>query len=101
MIIDAQITFCIPGGELFVGGRSGNGAVEDNIRLCEFAYKNLDKITEIAPTMDTHLMAQIFHRHFWINDKDENPEPMSNITYDDVKNGIWKVNPAAAACPPN
>ncbi|MCK4451769.1 MAG: isochorismatase, partial [Anaerolineae bacterium] len=52
--VDVQNTFCIPGFELFVGGRSGTGAVDDNRRLCEFIYRNLDVITHIAPTMDTH-----------------------------------------------
>jgi hypothetical protein len=36
ILIDVQNTFCIPDFELAVGGRSGRGAVEDNIRLCEF-----------------------------------------------------------------
>ena len=54
LAIDVQNTFCIPGYELFVGGRSGTGAVNDNIRLCEFIYRNLAEITEIALTMDTH-----------------------------------------------
>ena len=35
LLIDAQNTFCIPEFELYVGGRSGRGAVEDNVRLCE------------------------------------------------------------------
>ncbi|MBW3586535.1 MAG: isochorismatase, partial [Cyanobacteria bacterium 0813] len=30
LIIDAQNTFCLPEFELFVGGRSGSGAVDDN-----------------------------------------------------------------------
>jgi hypothetical protein len=33
LLIDVQNTFCIPGFELFVGGRSGRGAVDDNRRL--------------------------------------------------------------------
>ncbi|MGB5595777.1 MAG: isochorismatase, partial [Crocosphaera sp.] len=54
LIIDAQNTFCIPDFELFVAGKSGNGAVEDNIRLCQFIYRNLGFITTIAATIDTH-----------------------------------------------
>ena len=34
--VDVQNTFCIPGFELFVAGRSGTTAVDDNRRLCEF-----------------------------------------------------------------
>ncbi len=96
LIIDAQNTFCIPDFELFVGGRSGSGAVEDNVRLCEFIYKNLGAITAIAPTMDTHTAMQIFHPIFWINDSGDRPSPASNISFLDVEKGAWKVNPAVA-----
>jgi nicotinamidase-related amidase len=96
MAIDVQNTFCIPKFELFVGGRSGMGAVQDNIRLCEFIYRNLGIITAIAPTMDTHTAMQIFHPVFWVDDAGENPEPMTQISMEDVENGVWKVNPAIA-----
>lgn len=97
MPIDMQITFCMPEGELFVGGRSGRGAVDDCIRLAEFGYRNLDVITEWAPTLDTHFIFQIFHPLFWVNDKGEHPiKNVTQISYDDVKNGVWKVNPAVA-----
>ncbi|MDY6781124.1 MAG: isochorismatase [Cyanobacteriota bacterium] len=96
LIIDAQNTFCLPEFELFVGGRSGRGAVEDNLRLCEFIYKNLGVITEIIPTLDTHTAMQIFHPIFWINEAGEHPAPASLITLEEVKQGRWKVNPAIA-----
>ncbi|HEX9740875.1 MAG TPA: hypothetical protein VGA29_08870, partial [Ignavibacteriaceae bacterium] len=90
LLVDVQNTFCNPGFELFVGGRSGRGAVDDNIRLCEFIYRNLDIITEIIPTMDTHQAAQIFHSVFLINDNGEHPKPNTLISYEDIKNGLWK-----------
>jgi len=93
LAIDVQNTFCLPDFELFVGGRSGVGAVKDTQRLCEFIYRNLDSITEIVPTMDTHSAAQIFHAVFWVNEAGEHPEPMTMITYDDVKEKKWQVNP--------
>lgn len=96
MVIDVQNTFCIPDFELFVGGKSGMGAVEDNIRLCEFIYRNLNVITEIAPTMDTHTGMQIFHSSFWINDAGDNPAPHTQISLEDIQQGVWKVNPAIA-----
>jgi len=97
LIIDAQNTFCLPEFELFVGGRSGRGAVDDNLRLCEFIYRNLNAITTIAPTMDTHTAMQIFHPIFWINEAGEHPLPAATlITLEDVQQGIWKVNPAVA-----
>lgn len=98
LAIDVQNTFCIPDFELYVGGRSGTGAVEDNIRLCEFIYCNLGSITEIAPTMDTHTAMQIFHPIFWINQAGEHPIPAATlIPYEAVQKGEWRVNPAVAA----
>ncbi|HET7290617.1 MAG TPA: isochorismatase, partial [Thermodesulfobacteriota bacterium] len=92
IIVDAQNTFCIPGFELFVGGRTGSGAVEDNRRLCEFIYRNLPLITEIAPTMDTHQAMQIFHSVFFVNDLGGHPAPYTLISVEDVEEGRWKFN---------
>ena len=87
LLIDVQNTFCIPDFELFV-----NGAVEDNVRLCKFIYHNLEYITEIIPTMDSHTAMQIFHPIFWLNEAGEHPTPASIISYEDVRQEIWKVN---------
>ncbi len=94
VLIDVQNTFCIPDFELFVGGQSGNGAVEDNVRLCKFIYRNLGIITQIVATMDTHFAVQIFHPIFLVNESGEHPSPATIISLDDIENGIWKVNPA-------
>ena len=96
LLIDVQNTFCIPGYELFVGGRSGLGAVEDNIRLCEFIYRNLGNITQITATLDTHQAMQIFHPIFLVNDQGAHPAPYSLISYDDLLQGRWKFNPEIA-----
>ncbi|MDG2617195.1 isochorismatase [Thermoleptolyngbya sichuanensis XZ-Cy5] len=96
LAIDVQNTFCIPDYELFVGGRSGRGAVDDNVRLCEFIYRNLGSITAIAATMDTHTATQIFHAVFWINEAGEHPPAMTMISLEDVETGVWRVNPAIA-----
>ena len=97
LLVDVQNTFCIPDYELFVGGRSGNGAVEDNIRLCQFIYRNLPHISKIACTLDTHTAMQIFHEVFWINDAGEHPIPLQTlITQTDLEAGTWRVNPAIA-----
>jgi nicotinamidase-related amidase len=97
VIVDCQNTFCIPGFELFVGGRSGMGAVEDNVRLCEFIYRNLGVLTEIVPTMDTHTAIQIFHPIFWINEAGGHPTPHTVISLEEVERGVWKPNPAVAS----
>lgn len=96
LLIDVQNTFCIPDFELFVGGSTGMGAVEDNVRLCEFIYRNLNIITEIIPTMDSHTAMQIFHPIFWVNDAREHPTPASAIALEEVQQGIWKINPDIA-----
>ncbi|MBD2108356.1 isochorismatase [Nodosilinea sp. FACHB-13] len=97
LLIDVQNTFCIPGFELFVGGRSGQGAVDDNRRLGEFIYRNLGQITTITATLDTHQAMQVFHPLFWVDAEGENPPPMTMIHYDDVVQGKWRVNPAISA----
>ncbi|MBT9314994.1 isochorismatase [Leptothoe spongobia] len=94
LAIDVQNTFCIPGFELFVGGKSGQGAVDDTRRLCEFVYRNLGQITEIVPTMDTHRAVQIFHAAFWVDVNGQRPAPMTMVELDDVRSGRWRVNPA-------
>jgi nicotinamidase-related amidase len=96
LLVDCQVTFCIPGYELYVGGRSGTGAVDDNVKYAEFIYRNLGIITENHPTMDTHMAMQIFHPIFWVNDKGEHPEPMTVISYEAVHTAQWQVNPAIA-----
>ncbi|MGB6169847.1 MAG: cysteine hydrolase family protein [Geitlerinemataceae cyanobacterium] len=97
LAIDVQNTFCIPEFELFVGGPSGTGAIEDNTRLCEFIYRNLGSITEIAATMDTHTAAQIFHPVFWVNDSGEHPPAMTSISLQDLEREKWQVNSAIAS----
>ena len=94
LLVDLQNTFCTPGFELYVGGRSGTGAVDDNRRLCAFIYRNLSLITEICPTLDTHQAMQIFHGIFLINDKGEHPSPFTLISVEEVERGVWKFNPA-------
>lgn len=94
--VDVQNTFCIPGFELYVGGRSGTGAVDDTRRLCEFVYRYLGAITQIVPTMDTHQAAQIFHSLYLINDHGEHPAPYTLVSAEDVQRGTWKFNAALA-----
>ena len=97
LLVDVQNTFCIPGFELYVGGRSGSGAVDDNRRLCEFIYCNLAQLSHIIATMDTHTAMQIFHAVFLVNEKGEHPGPFTLVTVDDIARGEWCFNPALAA----
>ena len=96
LIVDAQNTFCIPTFELFVGGRSRYGAVDDNIRLCEFIYRNLGNISHITATMDTHLSQQIFHPIFFVDKEGNHPAPYTDIHAAELHEGKWKFNSALA-----
>jgi nicotinamidase-related amidase len=97
MLVDVQNTFCAPGFELYVAGRSGRGAVDDNRRLCEFIYRNLGMITRITATMDTHQAMQIFHAIFLVDEQGGHPAPYTNVSAEDVRTGKWKFNPALAS----
>lgn len=97
LLVDCQNTFCIPGYELFVAGRSGSGAVDDNNRLCQFIYRNLGVLTEITATLDTHTALQIFHPVFWVDQEGDHPiGGQTEITLADVEKGRWRPNPAVA-----
>lgn len=96
LAVDVQNTFCIPGFELFVAGRTGNGAVDDNRRLCEFVYRNLGEITQILPSLDTHRAMQIFHAVWLVNEDGRHPDPHTLVSAEDVAAGRWRVNDAVA-----
>ena len=83
--IDAQVGFCTPGASLFVPG-----AVEDTDRAIRFLYQNLDKITALHFSMDTHRVFQIFHPAWWIDDPGKHPAPFTSISHEDVRTGKWK-----------
>ena len=96
LAVDVQNTFCTPGFELFVAGRSGTGAVDDSRRLCEFVYRNLAAVTEVVVTLDTHQAYQIFHAPFLVDPDGRHPDPYTLVTVEDVAAGRWSVDPRAA-----
>ncbi len=91
--IDAQIGFCTPGASLFVPG-----AVEDTQRTLDWVYRNLDRITQLAFSLDTHRVFQIFHPAWWIDDAGKHPAPFTPISTKDVKDGKWKPVMHPAEC---
>jgi nicotinamidase-related amidase len=96
LVIDAQNTFCIPGFELFAAGRSGRGAVDDTVRLCEFIYRNIGNLTHIIATMDTHMAQQIFHPIFFVDANGNHPAPYTDIHASELLEGKWRFNHALA-----
>ncbi len=96
-MIDVQNTFCIPDFELYVGGRSGRGAVDDNVRLCKFIYRHLGSITKITATMDTHKTMQVFHAIFFVDKDGQHPAPYTDIHASELRDGKWTFNGALAS----
>ena len=97
VVVDVQNTFCTPGFELFVAGRTGTGALDDSRRLSEFVYRNLASLTQIVPTLDTHQALQIFHRILLVDEQGDTPEPLTLVTAADVEAGHWRINAPAAS----
>ncbi len=91
--IDCQVGFCTPGASLFVPG-----AVEDTARTIAWLYQNLDRITQVAFSLDTHRVFQIFHPAWWIDDAGNHPAPFTNIALADVRAGKWKPVAHPAEC---
>jgi nicotinamidase-related amidase len=102
VLIDMQRDFCFPEGTLFVGGRSGQGAVEDNDRVARFVYQNLGHLSEITCTLDSHLPFQIFFAPFWVDRAGAPLTPHRTISTDEIRAGEARPNPdlvAAAGAP--
>jgi nicotinamidase-related amidase len=92
LLVDVQNTFCLPEFELFVPG-----AVDDSRRVCEFVYRNLDAITQVVLTLDTHQATQIFHALWLVDGEGRHPGPYTLVSADDVERGVWRFNPEAGS----
>ncbi|PWU25377.1 MAG: isochorismatase [Candidatus Rokuibacteriota bacterium] len=87
VLVDCQNTFCTPGFELVVGP----DVVDDSRRLTEFVYRNLGRVTQVAPTLDTHQAGQIFHALFLVDKKGGHPDPYTLVSVEDVARGLWRA----------
>ncbi len=74
------------------------GAKQDVLRITKFIYDNMDKISNIAVSLDTHLPHQIFHPCWWIDENGNHPAPYTVITLADLDAGRWRavINPQAS-----
>ncbi|MBX6365806.1 MAG: nicotinamidase [Gemmatimonadetes bacterium] len=97
LLIDLQKDFCFPEGTLFVAGRSGRGAVDDNDRVARFVYRNLHRVSHITCTLDTHFPYQIFFPAFWLDETGAPPPPNREVSVDDIRQRRLRPNPAVAA----
>ncbi len=94
LLIDVQKDFCFPEGSLYVGGRSGRGALQDNDRTARFIYRNLAALTEISCTMDTHFPHQIFFPSFWLDAHGQPPVAHREVSLAEIEGGELRPNPA-------
>lgn len=92
LAIDVQQDF-MDNGALGVPGAHG-----DVERITQFIYNNMDKIANIAVSIDTHTPHQIFHPCWWIDENGNNPAPYTAITLADLDSGKWRavINPNAS-----
>lgn len=90
--IDVQQDFMDHGA---LGVPGANGDVE---RMTRFIYRNMDKISNIAVSIDTHTPHQIFHPCWWIDENGNNPAPYTLISLADLDSGKWRavINPVAS-----
>ena len=88
LLVDMQNTFCLPDFELYVPG-----AVDDARRICEFLYRNLDAVTQVVVTLDTHQATQVFHALWLVDEQGRHPAPYTLVSADDVGHGRWRFNP--------
>ena len=87
LLVDVQKDFCFPQGSLFVAGRSGRGALEDNRRLASFLYRNLDRVSATLSTLDSHLPHHVFSPSFWVA-RDGSPlQPHRTLAAADIERG--------------
>jgi len=87
LAIDCQIDFCLapPIGNLYV-----DGAEMDMYRIISFILNNMEKVTTIYPTLDTHLVFQIFYGYWWIDENGKHPDPYTAISSSDIEKGKYK-----------
>lgn len=73
-------------------------AINDVKNATKFIYDNMDKISQIAVSLDTHNPFQIFHPCWWVDENGNNPAPYTAITLADLDSGKWKpvISPIAS-----
>lgn len=84
LIIDPQVDFCDPKGNLYV-----KGAEDDISRLVTMVDRLCDKINDIHVTVDTHHLLDVAHPLYWKDSKGNHVTPFTIISAKDVENGVW------------
>ncbi|MCC7208448.1 MAG: hypothetical protein IT323_14160 [Anaerolineae bacterium] len=86
LLIDVQNDFVFPAP---TGRLPVPGAVDDTRRTVEWLYRNVQRITTVAVSLDTHTPIQIFFPSWWKDASGDRPAPFTTITAQDVRDGRW------------
>ncbi len=85
-LIDMQIDFVFPAP---VGRLPVPNALDDARRTVEWLYRNVQRITQIAASLDTHMPLHIFYPSWWKDASGKHPAPYTVVTADEVLKGRW------------
>ncbi len=85
VLVDAQVDFVHEDGALSVPG-----AVDDTRRTIEWMFANLERVTTIVASLDSHVPLQIFYPMWWVNADGQHPTPYTSISVEDVDQGVWR-----------
>ena len=84
VLVDVQVDFVHADGALSVPG-----AVDDTRRTIAWIFKNLNRITTIAASLDSHVPIQIFFPTWWTDENGDHPAPYTIIRSEEVTAGRW------------
>ncbi|MFC1960072.1 isochorismatase [Chloroflexota bacterium] len=84
LLVDTQVDFIHEDGALAVPG-----AIADTRRTIEWIYRNINQITAIAASLDSHTPLQIFYPTWWVDAYGQHPDPYTAISSADVQSGRW------------
>lgn len=97
LLVDLQKDFCFPEGALYVAGRDGRGALDDNRRIASFLYRNLDRVSATLSTFDSHLPHHVFSPSFWVGEGGEELTAHRTLQAADIRSGRARPRPELAS----
>jgi nicotinamidase/pyrazinamidase len=85
LLVDPQVDFVHVDGSLSVPG-----AVDDARRTIEWLFNNLEQVTDIVVSLDSHYPLHIFYPGWWADEEGKHPEALTPITSREVDDGRWR-----------
>jgi nicotinamidase/pyrazinamidase len=85
LLVDPQVDFVHGDGSLSVPG-----AVVDTRRTIEWLFNNLEQVTDIVVSLDSHGPLHIFYPGWWIDEAGKHPGALTPISAQDVDDGRWQ-----------